>query len=345
MKLKELVNSKFVISNDNSKRVLVVYHREDNDGLFSGAIIMHYLHNDLKVDIDDIFMIGEDYSTLKDITTDDIDVLRKNFKQFIMTDLAFNDHNIMKYVKNSFGNQFVWIDHHGPAIGMSVQYKYDDVNGCRGTDRSAILQAYKYCYDPFDEEYNSDEFHGNIPMLFQLLSAWDSFNFGDNDLDYVSAINVGVNEEYNLNLDNIYQLVHWLMHPMSCDHQHEEQIDELYNIGKIVNKANARLYANLIKSVGDASFTLDNGEAVTVLVMQGPTNSLAFKTANTPHGAVFKRLPSGGWVVSLYNVSTEDKFHCGEYLKKKYKGGGHVGAAGCQLTEKQMMKIFKNKII
>ena len=32
-------------------------------------------------------------------------------------------------------------------------------------------------------------------------------------------------------------------------------------------------------------------------------------------------------------------------LKEKYKGGGHQGAAGCQVTEEQFIEILKNRRI
>ena len=49
--------------------------------------------------------------------------------------------------------------------------------------------------------------------------------------------------------------------------------------------------------------------------------------------------------MSLYNTKDEDEFHCGKYCKEHYKGGGHKGAAGCQITQKQMLKILKTKEI
>ena len=63
------------------------------------------------------------------------------------------------------------------------------------------------------------------------------------------------------------------------------------------------------------------------------------------NGIIFKRNQDTTWTISLYNTNNEDEFHCGEYLKKKYKGGGHKGAAGCTISEKKFLKILKNKRI
>ena len=68
-----------------------------------------------------------------------------------------------------------------------------------------------------------------------------------------------------------------------------------------------------------------------------------FKTVKDKikNGIVFKRLKDGNWGISLYNANLDDTFHCGEYLKNKYNGGGHLGAAGCQISEEQFIEILK----
>jgi nanoRNase/pAp phosphatase (c-di-AMP/oligoRNAs hydrolase) len=63
------------------------------------------------------------------------------------------------------------------------------------------------------------------------------------------------------------------------------------------------------------------------------------------HGLVFKHQPDGNWVLSMYNINDNDNFHCGDFLRAKYNGGGHKGAAGCTLDEKTFIKILKNKRI
>ena len=69
------------------------------------------------------------------------------------------------------------------------------------------------------------------------------------------------------------------------------------------------------------------------------------KNKGINHGLVFKHSPNGNWVMSMYNINEDERTHCGEFLKKKYNGGGHKGAAGCTFTEAQFIKILNNKII
>ena len=49
--------------------------------------------------------------------------------------------------------------------------------------------------------------------------------------------------------------------------------------------------------------------------------------------------------MSLYNVDDNDKFDCGAYLKEKYNGGGHKGAAGCVLNVAQLKQMLDTKTI
>ena len=83
-------------------------------------------------------------------------------------------------------------------------------------------------------------------------------------------------------------------------------------------------------------------------VTSGGTNSIVFKSlrGKADNAIVFKREANGNWIVSLYNINDDHGFHCGEYLKKVYGGGGHEGAAGCTVKDIDMIyKMFKEKSI
>lgn len=334
---------KEIIDNYRSADYLLIYHKEDNDGVFSCAIFKMYLEKNFPDST--VITCGESYNSMAKVTTEDIDILRKNFNYVIIVDLAFTP-KLMSYFRWSFGNNMTWIDHHGPAIASSVEYKYDDISGVRQTDRSALLLTYKYCFDPLDIEWNKPE-HGNVPSILQVLSAWDSFTFDREGFDEFSvrSVNEGTTYLFNLEEEKVFSWLSWLYNVQKTHTSWEKELFHLKAIGETIVRYKDRMADNLIETVGDNTWTLSNGNTVTVLFMQGQTSSLWFAKANTTHGAVFKRLPEGNWVLSLYNVSKEETFHCGEYLKKKYKGGGHVGAAGCQLTEKQFVKMLKTKVI
>ena len=58
--------------NLNEYRYLIVYHKEDNDGLFSMAIIYNYLHYELKVPKEEIVLFGTEYEKLKTVDLDEM---------------------------------------------------------------------------------------------------------------------------------------------------------------------------------------------------------------------------------------------------------------------------------
>ena len=52
------------------KRFLIIYHKEDNDGLFSMAIIYNYLIHEFRVDRKKIDLFGADYNDMGRICND-----------------------------------------------------------------------------------------------------------------------------------------------------------------------------------------------------------------------------------------------------------------------------------
>lgn len=80
-----------------------------------------------------------------------------------------------------------------------------------------------------------------------------------------------------------------------------------------------------------------------MLVMHGSSGSMTFESVKDEYdnGIVFKHLKDGKWTMSLYNMKSEDTFDCGAYLKEKYNGGGHKGAAGCTITQEKFFELLK----
>jgi len=342
----------------SQKEYLIIYHREDNDGVFSAAIIEDYILNKLHLKLEDLVFLGADYNMLNDFCKDQRnspEELHNDFKHIIMTDISFNDPKIMKKYCKEFGNDFIWIDHHAPIIKESIKLGFDDVPGIRDTQRSAILNAWKFLYDQFDEGYNQKK----VPELFRILSAYDSWSYEREgyDFDFVRDVNKGTTIKYNLDLGKARKVVQQVREAFESNSK-DFFIDELNEYGKILNRYDDIQFKGIVETSGDKSWQLivhDNDRPDHPLVrkccalfMQGPSNSTMFKSLrNTEirNGVVFKHNPSGTWTISLYNINDDDWFHCGEYCKEKYNGGGHKGAAGCQVSEEEFIKILKNKIL
>ena len=316
------------------EQYLIIYHKEDNDGLFSMAIIYNYLIIEKNINKDSIKLFGADYNDLDKLSLDD-DII-KNSTHIYISDVSFDTVEKMMQLKEMFSENLVWIDHHKPMIDNSISKGFDDIKGIRDTKHSALYNAFKYLYPTH-----------NIPELFKLLSAWDSWSYDAEgiDFDLCKYINIGVNNIYNLNPDYIINYVYLLIYIYN-DYINPPDIDELYEIGKFEAKILDRTYENNVKAYGDFSWTVNDRTACAMFI-QGPSNSQMFKVCKdkVQNGIVFKRLPDSNWALSLYNTDNQHDFHCGEYLKKHFNGGGHEGAAGCQISEELFINILKQKKI
>ena len=334
-------------------RYLLIYHKDDNDGLISGALINKWLKFTYKKDAD-ITLCPSTYSELFELweSGEVANSWNNEYDYIIMTDLSFNEVSAMKYLKNTFKNHFIWIDHHAPAIKASIKEGYGGLEGYRDTNQSAILNAYRYFYDPL----NITRENGTLPNVLRVLSAYDSFSYEREgyEFDYVEAVNLGANSMYELDFDKCTQMLNDILYYDYTEYVWKASINNDYILanlekcGKIIQKYERQKNKKIITDYGDGDWFIENtNRKCIVLFMQGQTSLIMFDSVKHlySNAAVFKRTPTGNWTMSLYNTNTNDNFHCGEYLKEKYKGGGHSGAAGCTLPESKFLKMLKTKTI
>ena len=334
-------------------RYLLIYHKDDNDGLISGALINKWLKFTYKKDAD-ITLCPSTYSELSELweSGEVANSWNNEYDYIIMTDLSFNEVSAMKYLKNTFKNHFIWIDHHAPAIKASIKEGYGGLEGYRDTNQSAILNAYRYFYDPL----NISRENGTLPTVLRVLSAYDSFSYEREGytLDYVEAVNLGANSMYELDFDKCTQMLNDILYYDYTEYVWKASINNDYILanlekcGKIIQKYERQKNKKIITDYGDGDWFIENtNRKCIVLFMQGQTSLIMFDSVKHlySNAAVFKRTSTGNWTMSLYNTNTNDNFHCGEYLKEKYKGGGHSGAAGCTLPESKFLKMLKTKTI
>ncbi|MBO6271230.1 hypothetical protein J6O48_00460 [bacterium] len=325
-------------------KILIIYHKEDNDGVISAAIIDYCIHDDPE---DIIEYLGVDYNDLKTIDEKTIDTWYSIYNFIILTDISLNE-NLMSYLYTKFGTNVAWFDHHKPIIESSFKYGFSEMKGLRDINHSAILNAYIYNVQLNNIlPLNKDKI--KIPEMFKILSAYDSWTFKQEgyDGDYVKKINLAVTVDLDLDIEKAKKFVHKIIKEL-YDNNEQPTIDNYLTTGNIIFKYNEFNNKTIIKSFADDSFTIDNKPIIT-LFMQGGTNSTMFEYVKNinpeiQHGAVFKH-KKDGWILSLYNIYDNCDFDCGQYLKEKYNGGGHKGAAGCTLSEQQFIEIYNAKTI
>ena len=328
------------------KKYLIVYHLEDNDGCCSAAIFKYYLVNNLNVPESNIGLFPATYVILDT-------VIANNFSEFagydvlIMTDISFNNFTAMEMVYDMFGKaNFTWIDHHAPIIKTSIEKKYDTlINGIRDTSRSAILNAYKYCFDNLDIMYNA----GKAPIILRYLSAWDSWSTSRENLDFEKTrnINTGFTSESQLSVDYWYKIMSPILFSDPDSTKIAKFLDDMEERGRKINEVTDKKNEELVKNCGIGGFTVDGKRSCIMLFTSGTTNSLMFKTVRGiyDNAVCFKTTSTGNIIISMYNVIDTHDFHCGEYLHKTYGGGGHEGAAGATISFETFTKILKTKNI
>lgn len=335
---------------------LIIYHFEDNDGVCSCALIKDsimklYPENAEGNDID---LLPSNYASLAKLVEDnDFDEYFDQYDRVWMTDVSFNDWTWMKRLYDKFGKHFIWFDHHAPIIRDSEEHGFSDATGFRDTKRSAILCVYHHFYDIEDKQYNN----GSTPTILRLLSAWDCWAWVREGLDenFIRAFNTGVSVRGELDVDFFLGLMGPLLtpgmhnngrgYPLDSTECIQAEISSFFFTGQDIIDRQDKANEALITGYGEEGWSVSGEKNAVMIVTSGPTNSQMFKCVadRLDHGVVFKHSKEGKWLVSLYNTRNDVDFDCGAYLREKYNGGGHVGAAGCTLNDTQFFKIIWEK--
>lgn len=326
------------------KKYLIVYHYEDNDGCLSAAMVEDYIKHIINKGKETIIdRYPANYNKLSDEFEGQPNHFNQYFSQYdvvVMTDISFNNPELMKKLRDI--TQLVWIDHHKPIIDASYKYKFDEITGIRDTGRSAILNMYKYLYDPFDVEYNDKM----IPTILRYLSGWDSWTYEKEGLNFEDcrAVNEGVNINYRLDVDKMIDGMDFFLR----SGQASPHLYYLKSIGEESIKIKDENDRKFCEKCCESGWRIGVDRTAVACVTSGGTNSVMFKSlkGKADNAIVFKRESNGNWIISLYNIDSDHSFHCGDYLKKVYNGGGHEGAAGCTIKDIDMIhKMFKEKAI
>lgn len=347
------------MENKKFGNVYVIYHKEDNDGVFSAAIASHALKDKCKnldlvpLTYTEINKLADTCVTMKNLLDDN-----GNTNLLIMLDISMTPKNMEK-VYQVWKDNFIWCDHHKPIILASHQKPYTFGN-CPGyhdrTDQSALIATYKYFNNMVDDGNISE-----LPYLLQALGVYDSwthelrgFNF-----DLINHINYAITYDTQLSVDNVLQDYDFFTSP----DWNEDFCKSLAKYGESIEKMKIADVCNILKNNANFAWLVgDDNRPAVAFFSNIKYNSAIYKTAlsqvlgdpsstvgntNGKNIIVFSNdinFPDKV-TMSLYNIDDTDKFDCGAYLKEKYNGGGHVGAGGCVLTLSKAKTIMKNHAI
>ena len=346
----------------DAKNVLVIYHREDNDGVCSAAIVSQFLKTFDNPDVN-VQFFGSNYAGLSEIWKEHVDALLahdeealakttitkwvSNFDQIYMVDISFSEVDAMECIYKSKPNgDFIWCDHHRPIIEFSLanmdRYGFGNTPGIRRTDQSAILNTWEYMNNALGTTIRPSR-------TLVMLSDYDSWAWAhkveydtNENKDLLFALNTGFTHRSDLRIRWFEDYILNVIQDNTLSMRITEE--DCIRHGSIVLEYDRRRNMRAINTHGDTSWTI-GGEKACAIFTTDHFNSQSFTSAfegtDTKHGLVFKRQTDGRWVLSAYNVYNDSDFDCGAYLRANYCGGGHKGAAGCTLSQDQFIEMLK----
>ena len=310
---------------------LLIYHKEDNDGVVSGALLYDWINKELKVNSENIDLLPADYNILNNFSKaynqDNLFELHEKYDTIIMCDISFNNMNFMHDLYQEFNDSLIWFDHHEPIIKASYKYKFSNCPGIRNINKSTILCIWEYLYDQFNLDYKDKK----VPELLRILSSWDSWSYEREgyDFEYVRNINKGITDMYSLDIFNV------LNNLSKFINNDNDLITNSENRGKLLNEYDDKNNKLLIENYGDISWKVitDDTEytdahghhgpifrTACALFIQGPSNSKIFKSLikgnndDIMNGIVFKHNNDSTWTISLYNVNEDDDIYINDVL-------------------------------
>jgi len=295
----------------DQRKILIIYHRADYDGIFSAIIAKKYYESKgVRADI-----FGWNYGD------DLIDVENKisKYQGILVVDVCLPTDQ-MKVLAES--GKFTWIDHHETSIAESKAEGYDKVLGTRTIGTAACELVWKYFY-PAKE----------IPTMIQYAGAydvWDKTRFNwDED---IVPLQFGLKDEYGLSprkieasWDNLLEDCEWVM-----------------DKGNIIYGWIQHISVSWVQNCG---FDVTVGDGLKGIAMITPmTGSIVFDSVLPKYDlfiVIQVRNNASQISVSMYTEPSKNLngFSCGEYLKEKYGGGGHACAAGCNINQETFRRL------
>ena len=299
------------------KKNLIIYHRVDFDGIFSGIIIRYFLGNEGKIE-----MLGWNYN-------DPIPDLLGYDGTIWLVDLSLPE-NVMLDLKNH-NKELVWIDHHETAINASINLGYSDITGLRRNGTAAAELCWEYMSGG-----NRD-----VPQIIQYISAYDVWDHVRFDWDSeVLPIQSALRLYYGVKIDPIYKDFDNLLNNPAT-------MEELLKAGRIISAYNSKRWETAVKSFS-FPITVGTSGLKALCMLTSEFSSMPFASKADEYDlfcSVNTRNGGDSYSVSLYSSDKSDigEFSCGQFMKENYSGGGHKGAAGGFMTEEQFFNLLHNK--
>ena len=295
---------------------MIIYHKADLDGYFSGALVKSKYTNET--------LYGIDYNETIDDTVLDAEGI------IYLVDFSLPVHQMQKYA-----GKMVWIDHHRTAINDSKKYGYDDILGVRDENYAACELVYAYLYK------QSNVFPLQEPAIIKYVGNWDIHrNVNWYEWDLTQVVQQGLKYNYlSFDVDKLVDDLNDLLNMSSNDVKNTN----IYSDGDLLLRNQQIQNKALVKSAFEVQ--VDGKPALAIV---GPIGSAVFDSIKDREQlwVVFNGISPKGAKMSVYkDPEVFVDFNCGDYLKEHYGGGGHPSAAGAFIDFDTFTGIIKSKTV
>lgn len=295
---------------------LIIYHRVDLDGIFSGLIAKKAI-SEINPD-SEIHLHGFNYGD----PTDDIDF--DGSDSVVLVDLSLPTDLMLKYK-----DKITWIDHHVTAINESTREGYSGIQGLRRDGVAACELTWEYFMKTKE-----------CPEIIKLAGTYDVFNKTRPGYDWENEVlpsQVGI--KATLGGVSLWRAEEFWSEISENDPMFLEMV---MTKGKTILDYLDFTQASHLKRFG---FPVKvDGKYPGIAILSTEFGSGQFKSHPDYKDSVLvvaNRRANGTYQISMYlDPECTLDFHAGEYMKKNYGGGGHKGAAGGNLTKSQFEKLI-----
>ena len=304
------------------RKILIIYHRVDYDGVFSACITQEFFKQDTN---NDIKLLGWNYNDSMDQVNQSV----LEAETVVMVDISF-PADFMLYLKglNDSGNKEVyWIDHHITAIDDSKKFGYDDLPGLRDISNAACELCWFYYFHNI-----------NSPKLVQYVGAYDIWNKSKFDWEEETyPVQLGLKVNYGVNEKGISVI--W----KSILNNDEETVKSIIHDGKLIYKFQQRIWKSNCKNYAFPVTVAGKYKGVAMINTEFGSNQFKSILDDYDVYIVVNRRGPDCFNISMYKEPDRiTEFSLGGYTTKLGNTmAGHLCAAGSQLTLKQFEQFIE----
>ena len=300
------------------KRIAIIYHKSDFDGICSYAIVRSQLEVNLAM-AKERFQITPMPWDRGDKVPD-----TKGYHDVYVLDICLPIDAMYEIKQNA---HLVWIDHHATSIEQMKLTLMDNIDGIRELGVGACELTWRYMHKK-----------DKCPRFVLLLSAYDVWdkmrlNWEQDTLPF----QYGMRNRYGLDAEKFFKEFYW----------YTEDIKEIIAEGKTILK-----YIRQSGNTGAQNYGFDvtvGGDMKGLAILTDQGGSAPYEENAKKRKAevivLLNRMGDDKYKVSCYCPMGKPRKHLGNYLRDTYGGGGHEGAAGAVIDRRKFVQIITERKI